>query len=74
MLECGSDVGFALDHMLATKVLRAGKATGRYDTEHEDISNLIDALDDFWASQNFISKPEACMKLLKNELKKKSNI
>ena len=73
MLECGSDVGFALDHMLATKVLRAGKATGRYDTEHEDISNLIDALDDFWASQNFTSKPEACLKLLKNELKK-SNI
>jgi MoxR-like ATPase len=75
MLECGSDVGFALDHMLATKVLRAGKATGRYDTKHEDISNLIDALDDFWASQNFQSKPEACLKLLKNELKKaKSNI
>jgi hypothetical protein len=74
MLECGSDVGFALDHMLATKVLRAGKATGRYDTEHEDISNLIDALDELWASQNFTSKPEACMKLLKNELKKKSNI
>ncbi len=74
MLECGSDIGFALDHMLATKVLRAGKATGRYDTEHEDISNLIDALEDFWTSQNFQSKPEACLKLLKNELKKKSNI
>jgi len=74
MLECGSDIGFALDHMLATKVLRAGKATGRYDTEHEDISNLIDALEVFWASQKFKSKPEACLKLLKNELKKKSNI
>jgi hypothetical protein len=74
MLECGSDVGFALDHMLATKVLRAGKATGRYDTEHEDISNLIDALEEFWISQNFKSAPEACLKLLKNELKKKSNI
>ncbi|MFT6506928.1 MAG: hypothetical protein ACJAUK_001017 [Colwellia polaris] len=74
MLECGSDLGFALDHMLATKVLRAGKATGRYDTEHEDISNLIDALEEFWSSQSFESKPEACLKLLKNELKKKSSV
>jgi ATPase family associated with various cellular activities (AAA) len=74
MLECGSDLGFALDHMLATKVLRAGKATGRYDTEHEDISNLIDALNDFWRTQGFNSKPEASLKLLNNELKKKSSI
>ncbi|MBB1452473.1 AAA family ATPase [Pseudoalteromonas sp. SG43-1] len=74
MLECGSDLGFALDHMLATKVLRAGKATGRYDTEHEDISNLIDALNDFWRTQGFNSKPEACLKLLNNELKKKSSL
>ena len=74
MLECGSDLGFALDHMLATKVLRAGKATGRYDTEHEDISNLIDALNEFWNSQDFKLEPTSCLKLLKNELKKKSSI
>ncbi|MDO6718687.1 AAA family ATPase [Psychrosphaera sp. 1_MG-2023] len=74
MLECGSDLGFALDHMLATKVLRAGKATGRYDTEHEDISNLIDALNEFWRTQGFNSKPEASLKLLNNELKKKSSL
>ncbi|NDW15168.1 AAA family ATPase [Alteromonas genovensis] len=73
MLECGSDLGFALDHMLATKVLRAGKATGRYDTEHDDISNLIDALKAFWRSQGFNSTPEASLKLLNNELKKKSS-
>ena len=72
MLECGSDLGFALDHMLATKVLRAGKATGRYDTEAEDISNLIDALKDFWKDQMFKTAPTACLKLLENELKKQS--
>ncbi|MBH0017845.1 AAA family ATPase [Pseudoalteromonas sp. NGC95] len=74
MLECGSDLGFALDHMLSTKVLRAGKATGRYDTEHEDILSLIDALNDFWRTQGFNSKPEASLKLLNNELKKKSSL
>ena len=74
MLECGSDLGFALDHMLATKVLRAGKETGRYDTNHEDISSLIDALNEFWRTQGFNSKPEASLKLLNNELKKKSSL
>ena len=74
MLECGSDLGFALDHMLATKVLRTGKATGRYDTEQEDISSLIDALSEFWRTQGFNSKPEASFKLLNNELKKKSSL
>lgn len=74
MLECGSDLGFALDHMLATKVLRAGKATGRYDTEHDDVSNLIDSLNEFWRTQGFKSKPAASLKLLNNELKKKSSL
>ena len=74
MLECGSELDFALDHMLATKVLRAGKATGRYDTEREDISNLIDALIDFWELQKFDTQPDACLNLLERDLNKKSSL
>lgn len=74
LLEAGSDLGFAVDHILATKVLRAGKATGRYDTERTDISNLIDYLEAFWLEQGFESNPVASMKLLQAELKKKSDI
>ena len=74
MLECGSDLGAALDHMLATKVLRAGKVTGRYDTEHEDIEALIDTLKTFWSTQNFSSSPSSSLQLLEVELKKKSRM
>ena len=73
MLECGSNIGIALDHMLATKVLREGKATGRYDTDGENIDNLIEALENFWENCTSLKgKPEACLKLLNQELKKKS--
>jgi hypothetical protein len=74
MLEAGSSLGFALDHMLATKVFRAGKVTGRYDTEQSDSANLIDSLKELWSEQKFEAPPSASLKLLENELKKKSNI
>ncbi|GHF02018.1 AAA family ATPase [Thalassotalea profundi] len=74
MLECGSDLGFALDHMLATKVFRAGKVVGRYDINKENISNLVDALNGFWESQGFKSKPEASKKLLDIAKKTASNV
>lgn len=74
LLETGSDLGFAVDHILATKVLRAGKATGRYDTEQSDISDLIDYLKAFWSEQGFEAAPDASLKLLNSERKKKSDI
>ena len=74
VLESGGDLGFALDHVLATKILRGGKATGRYDTESSDISELIDCLDSFWKDQGFKTKPSASKRLLEAELKKKSDI
>lgn len=71
MLECSSDLGFAVDHILATKVLRAGKATGRYDTSPEKIKSLIEELNDFWCTQaSFKSKPTACLELLEKDLKR----
>jgi len=74
MLESGSKLGVALDHILATKVFRAGKVTGRYDTEQSGITNLIESLKEFWNEHDLGAPPSASLKLLENELKKKSNI
>lgn len=73
MLECGSDLGFAVDHLLATKVFRAGKATGRYDTQRSDIEDLQGYLNAFWKEQRLGNTPKACLYLLEQELKKKSD-
>jgi len=74
MLECGSDLGFSVDHILATKVLRAGKATGRYDTTSKNIKTLKEELNNFWKTQKYATKPVACLKLLDSELKHKGEI
>jgi hypothetical protein len=73
ILECGGDLGFAVDHLIATKVLRKGKVTDRYDTKRSDIEDLKDYIEQFWKEQKFRSKPIACFTLLEQDLKKKSN-
>ncbi len=71
MIACGSTLGFAVDHLLATKVLRAGKATARYDTQREDVELLIESLKEFWQTNKLNDEPEVCLSLLKKELKTK---
>jgi len=73
MMASGGTAEDALDHLLATKVLRHGKATGRYDTEREDIESLSNAITDLWSVLNFSKPPAASQKLLRDELKRKSS-
>jgi len=73
MMASGGSAEDALDHLLATKVLRHGKATGRYDTEREDIESLSNAITDLWSELNFSKPPAASQKLLRDELKRKTS-
>lgn len=72
MLASGAKKGEALDHLLATKVLRTGKATGRYDTEREDIEKLSRELKALWDDLGIKDNPVASEKLLSDELRRKS--
>lgn len=73
MLASGAKKGEALDHLLATKVLRTGKATGRYDTEREDIEKLSSELKALWSDLGIKDDPVASEKLLSDELRRKSS-
>jgi len=73
MMASGGSAEDALDHLLATKVLRHGKATGRYDTEREDIESLSNAITDLWDVLKFSKPPAASEKLLRDELKRKTS-
>ncbi|MDC0361762.1 AAA family ATPase [Halioglobus sp.] len=72
MIASGATIGEALDHLVATKVLRTGKATGRYDTEKDDIEKLSRELKTLWSQLSIKGDPSASEKLLNDELRRKS--
>lgn len=47
-MACGGKESEALDHLLATKVFRRGKLTGRYDISAEQMQDIKDYLDEMW--------------------------
>ena len=71
MLASGAKKGEALDHLFATKVLRTGKATGRHDTEREDIEKLSSELKALWSDLGIKDDPVASEKLLNDDLRRK---
>jgi len=56
----------ALDHLLATRVFRKGKVTGRYNIRIEDLTVVEQALSNTWKHWN--SEPKQSYELLKNDL------
>lgn len=66
---CGGSELMALDHLLASRMLRQGKVTGRYDVSPQDITELKEALDDFGNQHK--GKLVQSIKLLDDDLKRK---
>lgn len=73
LIGTGGSAEEGLDHLLATKVLRHGKATGRYDTERGDIEDLLKDLDQLWQELGFEKDPVVSNRLLEDELRRKSS-
>lgn len=65
-MACGGSALMALDHLLASRMLRQGKVTGRYDISKQDIEDLQTALIDFGQGEL-----KQSLKLLTDDLKRK---
>jgi hypothetical protein len=59
----------ALDHLLASRVFRRGKVTGRYDATIDDLTAIENTLNDVWKSWK--SKPEHSIALLTEDRRRK---
>ena len=70
IIESGGSIEDALDHLLATKVFRRGKVTGRFDVNSSDISLVSEMLSDTWEELKLKGKPEKCQKLLEKDRKR----
>lgn len=59
----------ALDHLLASRVFRGGKVTGRYDVEIEDLKKIEDELTKIWKNLQF--QPSRSLELLAKDRSRK---
>jgi hypothetical protein len=61
----------ALDHLLASRIFRRGKVTGRYDATIEDLNAVENALKDLW--KLWKASPKKCLSLISDDRRRKEN-
>lgn len=66
----GGSFEMALDHLLATRMFRAGKVTGRYDVGIEDLRAVERALVDTWTGMSRAGDPEHCLLAIEKDIKR----
>jgi len=71
MCASGSNSGAALDHLLAHRVLRAGKVTGCHNFGKSKIENLKGALTSLWHDLGLEGTPEQSLELLEKDINDK---
>ena len=69
-IAMGGTASEALDHLLATKVFRRGKVTGRYDTRDEKIEAILFNLEKIWEELGFTESPETSWELLQQDIER----
>ncbi len=65
--ECGGTFEEGLDHLLATRMFRAGKIAARYDRTAEDLKKIEDALLKTWKQNKLAGEPERCMDRIRKD-------
>jgi hypothetical protein len=59
----------ALDHLLASRIFRRGKVTGRYDVTIDNLTAIEQALTDAW--KGWKSEPRRSLDLLAEDRRRK---
>ena len=67
----GGSLETALDHLLATRMFRAGKVTGRYDVDAEDLQAVEQALLAAWKGMSLDGGPDRCLSAIEKDIKRR---
>jgi len=70
----GGSFEMALDHLLATRMFRSGKVTGRYDVAADDLHALENALEDTWSGMALAGSPGRCLLAIKKDFKRRERV
>jgi len=74
VIAAGGSASEGLDHLLATRLMRDGKVTGRYDTKPEHLNKLYDCLEDVWPKAIGSGSPNLCLARLMQEIERKDSV
>ncbi|WP_256354496.1 AAA family ATPase [Variovorax sp. dw_308] len=70
VLECGGTEALALDHMLASRMFREGKVTGRHDKRADDLLRVHDALEVLWKEGKLGGIPSSCFEAIERDIQR----
>ncbi|MBT4450000.1 MAG: AAA domain-containing protein [Gammaproteobacteria bacterium] len=70
IIEAGGSVEEGLDHLLATKVFRRGKVTGRFDINVADLDAVEEALVNTWSELNLTGQPNHSLDCIAKDKKR----
>lgn len=70
VLECGGTEALAVDHMLASRMFRDGKITGRHDKRAEDLRRVQDALNELWKDGKLGGVPSSCLEATERDIQR----
>ncbi|NEV62325.1 AAA family ATPase [Thiorhodococcus minor] len=71
VIAAGGSLGEGMDHLLATRLFRAGKITERFDVGLDTLRDLETALVEAWPQVDSKNDPETCLDRLAREIKRK---
>lgn len=70
VLETGGSKALAVDHLLASRMFRDGKVTGRHDVNADDLRRVEDALQQMWQDCELEGEPSRCLAALERDIQR----
>lgn len=70
VLECGGTAALALDHMLASRMFRDGKVTGRHDKRADDLRRVQEALNALWKEGKLGGAPNSSLQAIEWDIQR----
>ena len=70
VLECGGTEALALDHMLASRMFRDGKVTGRHDKRADDLRRVQEALNTLWKEGKLGGAPNSSLQAIEWDIQR----